>query len=315
MLIAATGLTGFVGREIARRLAREGDLRIRALVRAGGRRDRLLQVAPEAEVLEGDVADAGVLARLVEGAGAVVHASHDMLGGDEGRRFRDEGPGFRHDYLDRNLRAGCDLIAAARLAGVRQFVAISSFSVYGRQPHEGPPITDDSAPRPNNPYSALKAAFDAFCHAFDGRLPDGVSILRPSLVIGMDPKPEDSNYWAMARSILANEPVEASGGTSTVRNEDVAEAVALAIRKPAIARGVVNLADRYTDVAEVAEILKEMSGSRSEIRVGVRRGEPTTPASCARAVALGVRFRGVDGLREHLARVLAAARQGAAPTR
>ncbi len=308
MLIAATGLTGFVGMAIAKRLSREGDLRIRALVRPDGRKAALLEAAPAVEVQEGDMADIADVRRLVEGAQAVVHAAHDSLGGHQGLRFSHSGSEFRREFLDRNLRASADLLTEARLSGVCQFVNISAFSLYGRQPHEGPAITDDTASHPNSPYSALKAAVDAFCQSFDGRFPNGVSILRPCLVLGIDPDPERSTYWSMARSIQAGESMSLNGGTSTVRIEDVAEAVHLAIRKPANARGVVNLVDRYTDLAEVAEILKEKFGSKAEILAGVRRGQPERPPVCARAEAMGIRFRGREGLLEYLDALVAAAR-------
>lgn len=70
MLVAMTGATGYVGSAILRKLLRR-DHEVRALVRqlerAGALRDLGVELVP------GDLADAGALRRLVEGAGAVVH--------------------------------------------------------------------------------------------------------------------------------------------------------------------------------------------------------------------------------------------------
>ncbi len=309
MLVAATGLSGFLGTVVARRLSREPDLRIRALVRPGGRIAVLRAAAPAAEIVEGGLADPAALSRLVEGADAVVHAAYDSVGPQSSREFREGGSDVRRALIEQNVLGTAELLAAARRSKVRQFVHVSSFSVYGRQPHEAL-LVEDLAPVPNNPYSALKAAIEDLVTAFAPSYPDGASLLRPSLVLGVDANPAESPYGEMAGRILRGEPVEAAGGTSTVLAETVAEAILLALRNPAAARGFVNLADRYTDVAEAAEILKKLAGSASDLQVKSRRGSPATPAPCDRARALGVPFRGQDGLQDYLARLLAALRGG-----
>jgi len=319
MLVSGTGFSGFIGSYIAQRLASEPDVRVRALVRVGGRREILLAAAPEAEILTGDIDDAADLRRLVEGADAVVHVAYDNLGQNLSKSFYGAAPGeesewrgeagtvFRREFIAHNLLSPLELLAAAREAGVKHFVYISSPAVYGRQPHDGP-TGEDSVPAPKNAYSSFKVAAEAFCGSFIRFFP-AMTIFRPPLVIGLDPKRERSIYWEIAVKIARGEPVEAAGGSNTTRVQEVAEAVAQALRKPALAGGAINLADRYTDIAEVAEILKELAGSKSEITVGKRRGAPESPTPHARAEALGVKYPGRDGLRECLAEVLEAVRK------
>lgn len=70
MLVAMTGATGYVGSAIARKLLRR-DHDVRVLVRQPDRAGALRDLG--VELVPGDLADAGALRRLVEGAGAVVH--------------------------------------------------------------------------------------------------------------------------------------------------------------------------------------------------------------------------------------------------
>lgn len=71
-LVAVTGATGFVGQHLVSALARHG-WKLRLLVRRWSPLPSLAGV--EAEIVLGDVGDAGALRRLVEGADAVVHAA------------------------------------------------------------------------------------------------------------------------------------------------------------------------------------------------------------------------------------------------
>jgi nucleoside-diphosphate-sugar epimerase len=71
-LAAVTGATGFIGPHLVAALARNG-WRVRLLVRRWTPLPSLAGV--DAEIVWGDLADSAVLARLVDGADAVVHAA------------------------------------------------------------------------------------------------------------------------------------------------------------------------------------------------------------------------------------------------
>ncbi|MGE0211272.1 MAG: NAD-dependent epimerase/dehydratase family protein [Parvibaculaceae bacterium] len=125
--IAITGATGFVGRRTARALVAAG-FAVKALVR----RPELLSEG-ERELLQpvrGDLLDGSALAQLVRGADAVVHCAGELA---DPRHF---------DAV--NVRGTAQLAKAARDAGVRRFVHVSSLaarepglSSYGESKHAG----------------------------------------------------------------------------------------------------------------------------------------------------------------------------------
>src|SRR4051812_10266097 len=117
MLVALTGASGFVGSYTAQALHRAGH-QVRALVRPTSRRDH---IDPYVESYrEGEQHDPQALAGLVAGAEAVIHAAVDW-------NARDQGPG---PNFQRNVLSSLQLLEAARLAGVGQFLFVSSVAVY-----------------------------------------------------------------------------------------------------------------------------------------------------------------------------------------
>ncbi|GLZ49357.1 NAD(P)-dependent oxidoreductase [Actinomycetospora sp. NBRC 106375] len=105
MRCAVIGGTGYVGvRLVGRLLAAGHDVTV--LVRTPG---KLVATgwAERVDVVPGDLADAGAVATLVEGADAVVHLAHALE---------------HDDFPDRDRAAACLVDAAAADAGVRRLV-------------------------------------------------------------------------------------------------------------------------------------------------------------------------------------------------
>lgn len=112
MTILVVGATGTLGRDVVRRL-RARDLPVRAMVRVPARAGDLAALG--AELIAGDLVDAGSVSRACAGATRVLAAAHGLLG-----RGRQASP----HVDDRGHRL---LIAAARAAGVQRFVYLSAF--------------------------------------------------------------------------------------------------------------------------------------------------------------------------------------------
>ncbi len=111
-MILVTGATGFVGPRIVHAL-RERERPVRSLVRKPGDRSAGTLASWGAELVQGDMTDAGSLRRAVEGCEVVVHLVAIRQGKDE--QFR--------RVMEQGTR---DLVAAAKEAGVRRFVLMSA---------------------------------------------------------------------------------------------------------------------------------------------------------------------------------------------
>jgi len=109
--IAITGATGFAGRHAVSELLLRG-FALRALVRDPARAG----LAAGVETVQGDLADTAALARLVDGADAVIHLAGALTALDRDGYFRVNAEGTRA------------LADAAQRARVRRFVHISSLA-------------------------------------------------------------------------------------------------------------------------------------------------------------------------------------------
>jgi UDP-glucose 4-epimerase len=147
--VLVTGGAGYVGSVSVERLIGAGH-RVTVLdsLAKGHRR----AVAPEAEVVTGNVGDRVLVERLLreEGIGAVLHCASRALVGESMSE-----PAL---YYAENVVAGVTLLDAMRAAGVERLVFSSSAAVYGAP--ETTPITEDQPCRPVNTYGETKRAFE-----------------------------------------------------------------------------------------------------------------------------------------------------------
>jgi dTDP-glucose 4,6-dehydratase len=156
-----TGGAGFIGSNFVRQvLASEPGARVTNL-------DLLTYAGVKATVEEldaleghsfvhGDIRDAALMDRLVDGVDVVVNFAAET---HVDRSI--EGPAL---FLDTNVVGTGVLIDAARRAGVPRYVQISTDEVYGSIP-EGF-ATEDAPLDPSSPYSASKAGSDLLVHSY-----------------------------------------------------------------------------------------------------------------------------------------------------
>jgi uncharacterized protein YbjT (DUF2867 family) len=115
--VAVTGSTGFVGREITRRLL-AGGYRVRALVRDRAKAKDVLPVADDRLTLvQGDALDGETPARLVEGAAACIHLI-GIIREEDGATF-----------VRSHVRTTEAMLAACSRAGCLRFVQMSALGV------------------------------------------------------------------------------------------------------------------------------------------------------------------------------------------
>jgi 2-alkyl-3-oxoalkanoate reductase len=196
-LVAVTGATGFVGPHLVAALARRG-WKIRLLVRRWSPLPSLAGV--EAELVLGDVSDEAALRRLVDGADTVIHAA----GLIKARRSSD----FRTVNRD-----GTALVS--KLAPTARFVLLSSLAA--REPLL-------------SPYGASKRAAE---EAVAGRSGPWLAVRAPA-VYGPGDRETLAYFRAVARG-FAPRPNLPDARLSLIHVADLAEALALAVERPAAA--------------------------------------------------------------------------------
>jgi farnesol dehydrogenase len=166
--VLVVGSTGFLGKSVARRLARAGHA-LRLLARSGSNLEGL---PTDAEIVRGDVTDPASLDRAADGCDAIVHMAAMV------KMWTPDRAGF-----DRvNVGGLQNVLAAAERARAR-VVYTSSFMALGPA---GPVPGDESLVhpgRPRNDYERTKAAADVVAReaAAAGR---DVVILYPGVVYG-----------------------------------------------------------------------------------------------------------------------------------
>lgn len=172
-----TGATGFLGSHLASRLAREGR-RIRAIVRPGTDLRRI----PEAvtEIVWGEIGEPETVARAMAGIEVVYHTAARVSGG-----------GSRDAFVRDNVEAVEALLRAARSAGVRRFVHVSSAGIFGAG-QRGAAITESTPLDPSiaqrGLYAWSKAESDRLVRDFAS---SGLAtvVVRPGILYGGEASP------------------------------------------------------------------------------------------------------------------------------
>jgi dihydroflavonol-4-reductase len=209
MNVLVTGATGLLGSNLVQRLCREG-LSPRVLVRRGS--DRRALEGLEVTEHEGDLMDTRSLEQALSGVEAVYHCAGLV-------RFD---PGARSLLHRINAEGTRQVLEAARQAGVRRVVHVSSIATIGYGPLAEPASEESATFREDdNPYAQSKIAAEEIARAANGNGLE-VIIANPAVVIGArDVKPTSGQILLLvARGLARFYP---SGGTNYVNASDVAD--------------------------------------------------------------------------------------------
>lgn len=153
MNVLITGGGGFIGSHLAERLLARGDRVLVVDSFATGRRDNL---APRAKltVVEGTVADAALVQRLVDGfrPEVVIHAAAS---------YKD--PDAWVEDVRTNVLGSANVAAAARRGGPRRLIYFQTALIYGTRPIEQP-ITLNHPLQPESSYAISKLGGEQYIH-------------------------------------------------------------------------------------------------------------------------------------------------------
>lgn len=308
MRIAITGATGFLGRYIVNHLLREGhDCRCwcRPSSDRGGFDETTASGPPrrsapepgQLQWIEGRLNDPDSNRALVQGVDAVVHAALDR-----------PGPGFRGSegdlvrFAETNVIGTLRLIEAARAAGVKRFIFISTCAVHEDILPDRP--LDETHPMwPGSHYGAHKAAIEEFIYAYGRRDGYNICALRPTGIYGVARPIEKSKWYELVQRVKRGEPVQSDRGGKEVHAADVARAVDILLTADGIAGQAYNCYDLYISDEMVARIAKRLTGSASEIS-DLNRG-PRNQIVTDKIRRLGMTFGGEALLERTIQEMLA----------
>ncbi len=161
MRMLVTGGAGFIGANFVHSTVRERpDVSVTVLdaFTYAGRRESLADVDGAIQLVEGDIANAELVSRLIAQSDAVVHFAAES---HVDNALDDPGP-----FLHTNVVGTYTILEAVRRHGVRLH-HISTDEVYGDLELDDPQRFTESTPyNPSSPYSATKAASDMLVRAW-----------------------------------------------------------------------------------------------------------------------------------------------------
>jgi UDP-glucose 4-epimerase len=217
MRALVTGGAGFIGSNLVRRLFEE-RLTVRILDNfSSGYRTN---VHPDAEVVEGDVRDAGVVDAAVAGCDLVFH-----LAASVGNTRSIEHP---IEDTEINALGTLRVLEAARAHRVKRIVYSSSAGIFGEL--KTLPIDESHPIDPDTPYGASKLAGEKLCLAYGKLYPLEAVCLRYFNVYGVNQRYDayGNVIPIFAHRVLAGEALRIFGDGEQTRDlvnvRDVAEA-------------------------------------------------------------------------------------------
>jgi nucleoside-diphosphate-sugar epimerase len=302
MKIAITGGTGFLGRYIIEALSSQENA-ITAWFRPKSTRslesvDLSHQQNPTIQWIPGELGDSSATQSLVANADILIHAALSRTG----ISFRGS-EGNLEEYMQRNFIGSIKLLEAARAAGVRRVVLVSTCAVHEKILSDRP--LDETHPVwPASHYGAGKAALEAMVHSYALGQNWEIAAIRPCGIYGVSRPIQESKWYNLVLQVANGESVHVQGGGKEVHAADVAKAIALMCTAPAekIIGGIYNCCDRYVSQFEVATLAKEISGSQAKI-IG-SPSQPKNQIDSSRLLSLGFEFGGVEKLRETITQIL-----------
>ena len=268
--ILITGGAGFIGSHLSDALLAKGYA-VRVLDDLStGRRSNLQLGNPRLQLIEGDVADAAVVAQAVAGCQAVVH-----LAAVASVQASVEDPVKTHQS---NFIGTLNVCEAMRLAGIKRVLFASSAAVYGNN-GEGQAIDEDTPKAPLTPYAVDKLASEQYLDFY--RRQHGLEpvVFRFFNIFG--PRQDPSSPYSGVISIfceraLNGTPINLFGDGEQTRDflyvADLVAVLVQALEQAQVQEGAVNVGlNRATTLNQLLEALRKVVGPLPEVNHGPAR--------------------------------------------
>ncbi|MDH0730593.1 NAD-dependent epimerase/dehydratase family protein [Pseudomonas sichuanensis] len=268
--ILITGGAGFIGSHLCDALLEKGYA-VRILDDLStGKRSNLQLGHPQLELIEGDVADAALVARAAAGCRAVVH-----LAAVASVQASVEDPVKTHQS---NFIGTLNVCEAMRQHGVRRVLFASSAAVYGNN-GEGQSIAEDTPKAPLTPYAVDKLASEQYLDFY--RRQHGLEpvVFRFFNIFG--PRQDPSSPYSGVISIFceratSGKPIMVFGDGEQTRDflyvGDLVQVMVQALEQPVVEEGAVNIGlNQATSLNQLLKALEQVIGSLPPISHGPAR--------------------------------------------
>lgn len=242
MNVLITGANGFLGTWLTQRLASRGD-RVRCVVRKGS--DRFGLDPSQCEIVDGDITDRDSLDRAMKGIEVVFHLAGIRRAPDRESFQRVNVEGTRH------------VCEAAKAAGVRRLVNVSSLAASGPAPKDQPRVESDPF-SPYEWYGESKGDAEKLALTYSGSLE--VTSIRPPRITG----PKDKENLVFFKIVKNRWKLVVGGPPRYLSTVDVDDAVDLMIelaqRPEAVGEAFFVAGPDLTTIVGLQEIVADALG-------------------------------------------------------
>ena len=268
--VLVTGGAGFIGSNLVDVLLTKGYA-VRILDDLStGKRSNLPMDNPKVELIEGDVADAALVAKAMIGCSAVVH-----LAAVASVQASVDDPVRTHQS---NFIGTLNVCEGMREAGIKRVVFASSAAVYGNN-GEGESIVEDIPKAPLTPYAADKLSSELYLDFYRRQYGLEPVVFRFFNIFG--PRQDPSSPYSGVISIFSERaekslPITIFGDGEQTRDfvyvGDLVQILLQAIETPHVKEGAVNVGlNKATTLKQMLEALNEVVGGLPAISHGPAR--------------------------------------------
>ena len=268
--VLVTGGAGFIGSNLVDALLAKGHA-VRILDdMSTGKRCNLPMDNPKVELIEGDVADAALVARVMADCSAVVH-----LAAVASVQASVDDPVRTHQS---NFIGTLNVCEAMRESGVKRVVFASSAAVYGNN-GEGESIVEDTPKAPLTPYASDKLASEYYLDFYRRQHGLEPAIFRLFNVFG--PRQDPSSPYSGVISIFSERavkglPITIFGDGEQTRDfiyvGDLVNILVQAVEARQVEEGAVNVGlNKATTLKQMLEALGDVVGGLPPISYSAAR--------------------------------------------
>ncbi len=256
-----TGVTGFIGANLARELLRRGG-EVHALVRPGSRLWRVKDIVPQITVHQADVTNLSELERAVNEVRPqmIFHLA---------RSIQDYS-----DMLRTNIMGTANLLQATAPLGYERLIHLGSSTEYGMK---NKPIKESDTIEPVTNYAASKAAATILCQQFARASNKPVVILRPFSVYGYWEDPTRLIPTTILAAMRRGEISLTAPGyrRDWVFIEDLLEACILAMQNEKVVGETINIGSgKQSTNEDVVDKVQTLFGQKIRVHVGAYTPRP-----------------------------------------